>query len=84
MQGQQQLPIAIAAAAVFALLHLRRRPVEAAAPPPPVPEAMEGVVAVDSRCVAQSQPTPTAGEGEVLIRVVATAINRLDTMQRKG
>ena len=28
--------------------------------------------------------TPTVGENEVLIRVAATAINRADTLQRKG
>jgi len=27
---------------------------------------------------------PVAGEGEVVIKVVATAINRADTMQRQG
>ena len=29
-------------------------------------------------------PMPEAGEGEVLIRIAATAVNRADTMQRKG
>ncbi len=29
-------------------------------------------------------PMPEVGEGEVLIRIAATAVNRADTMQRKG
>lgn len=29
-------------------------------------------------------PMPSAGEGEVLLRIAATAVNRADTMQRKG
>lgn len=29
-------------------------------------------------------PTPEAGEGEVLIRIAASAVNRADTQQRKG
>ena len=46
---------------------------------------MTAVVAVDSTCVAKPWPVPKAlAEEEVLIRVAATAINRLDTMQRRG
>ena len=50
-----------------------------------VPSTMTAVVAVDSTCVAKPWPVPKAlAEEEVLIRVAATAINRLDTMQRRG
>ena len=50
-----------------------------------VPATMTAVVAVDSTCVAKPWPVPTVlAEEEVLIRVAATAINRLDTMQRRG
>jgi putative PIG3 family NAD(P)H quinone oxidoreductase len=31
-----------------------------------------------------SQPTPTAGDGEVLIKVAAAGLNRADLMQRRG
>jgi len=50
-----------------------------------VPSTMTAVVAVDSTCVTKPWPVPRAlAEEDVLIRVVATAINRLDTMQRRG
>jgi len=50
-----------------------------------VPSTMTAVAAVDSTCVAKPWPVPKAlAEEEVLIRVAATAINRLDTMQRRG
>ena len=46
---------------------------------------MTTVAAVDSTCVAKPWPVPKAlAEEDVLIRVVSTAINRLDTMQRRG
>ena len=46
---------------------------------------MTAVAAVDSTCVAKPWPVPKAlAEEDVLIRVVSTAINRLDTMQRRG
>ena len=46
---------------------------------------MEAVLAVDGIAVVDpAWTTPTAGPGELLIEVRATAINRLDTMQRRG
>jgi putative PIG3 family NAD(P)H quinone oxidoreductase len=35
-------------------------------------------------CEVRSVPDPTAGPGEVLVRVAATAVNRADCMQREG
>ena len=50
-----------------------------------VPSTMKAVVAVNSTCETKQWPVPRAlAEEDVLIRVVATAINRLDTMQRRG
>ena len=45
---------------------------------------MRAVVASAGRCVLQSVPPPVAAPGEVLITVAATALNRADTLQRKG
>ena len=76
---------AAAAAAVFgvdasgAISNLRRRQAS------DVPSTMTAVVAVDSTCVTKPWPVPRAlAEEDVLIRIVATSINRLDTMQRRG
>ena len=48
------------------------------------PGKMQGVLAVEGRCVVQEVDTPTAGPGQLLLKVAATAINRADTLQRKG
>lgn len=62
-----------------ALLLQRRTPVQ-----PPRP-SMSAVVSREGVCVVKKdRSTPTPAEGEVLIEVKATAINRLDVMQRKG
>ena len=45
---------------------------------------MRAVVANAGRCVLQSVPPPAAAPGEVLVTVAATALNRADTLQRKG
>ena len=45
---------------------------------------MRAVVANAGRCVLQSVPPPVAAPGEALITVAATALNRADTLQRKG
>jgi putative PIG3 family NAD(P)H quinone oxidoreductase len=46
---------------------------------------MKAVVVQDDQVMAWSEvEKPTAGPGEVLIRVHATAINRADLMQRRG
>ena len=50
-----------------------------------LPATMQAVVAEDGICVVKpSWPLPTMGPDEIVIRVAATAINRLDTMQRRG
>ncbi|MDP4598146.1 MAG: NAD(P)H-quinone oxidoreductase [Pseudomonadales bacterium] len=46
---------------------------------------MQAVIVKDDQVMAWSKvEKPTAGRGEVLIRVHATAINRADLMQRRG
>ena len=58
----------------------RKRPM-----PPPPPPTMKAVVVRNAKCELELEwPTPTPAKGEVLIKVFATAINRLDTMQRAG
>mmetsp|Transcript_19495 Transcript_19495/g.32991 ORF Transcript_19495/g.32991 Transcript_19495/m.32991 type:complete len:375 (-) Transcript_19495:309-1433(-) len=53
--------------------------------PERVPPTMRAVLAVEGKCVVdEAYPTPEAGPGEILIKVYACGINRLDTMQRKG
>lgn len=57
-------------------------------PPAPIPDTMRaavitrpgdpGVLAIEPR------PVPTAGPGELLVRVVASAVNRADCLQRAG
>ena len=76
------LLIGAGAAAIVASLWLRRKtPVE----PPVVPSTMRAVVVRDGKCIVQADwPTPSPAAGEVLIRVVSTAINRLDVLQRLG
>lgn len=72
----------LAAGAVALAVLVRRQRAAVMMPPPPT---MRAVVARDGRLVVQHEwPTPVAAEGEVLIRVMATGINRLDTVQRKG
>jgi len=68
-----------AASALYALLR-KRTPL-----PEPASPTMAAVVARDTKCTLQSAwPTPTPAPGELLIRVKATAINRLDCNQRSG
>ena len=45
---------------------------------------MQAVLVRDGACALEQWPVPEAGPDDVLIRVVATAVNRLDTNQRKG
>eukprot|EP01062_Namystynia_karyoxenos_P002192 TRINITY_DN10774_c0_g1_i1.p2 TRINITY_DN10774_c0_g1~~TRINITY_DN10774_c0_g1_i1.p2 ORF type:complete len:377 (+),score=134.15 TRINITY_DN10774_c0_g1_i1:125-1132(+) len=49
-----------------------------------LPASMRAVVAEAGRLVTVQRPLPTPSAGEVLVRVHATAINRADTLQRKG
>ena len=50
-----------------------------------VPTTMRAVVVRDGECVVISDwPTPTPAAGEILVRVVSTAVNRLDLLQRLG
>mmetsp|Transcript_1169 Transcript_1169/g.3481 ORF Transcript_1169/g.3481 Transcript_1169/m.3481 type:complete len:361 (-) Transcript_1169:149-1231(-) len=73
--------IAAAGAAVAACLYaLTRRPRLAF----DLPGTMSAIVARDAACTVATVPTPQPAAGEVLIQVRATAINRLDVMQRRG
>jgi NADPH:quinone reductase-like Zn-dependent oxidoreductase len=46
---------------------------------------MNAVLAVEGKCVVDStSPAPSPGAGEMLVKVHACGINRLDTMQRQG
>ena len=73
--------IAAAGAAVAACLYaLTRRPRLAF----DLPGTMSAIVARDAACTVVTVPTPQPAAGEVLIQVRATAINRLDVMQRRG
>ena len=45
---------------------------------------MRAVVAVDGHAVLVERPPPVPRDGELLVRVAYTAINRADTLQRKG
>jgi hypothetical protein len=50
-----------------------------------VPTTMKAVVVRGGECVVISDwPTPTPAAGEILVRVVSTAVNRLDLLQRLG
>lgn len=50
-----------------------------------VPSVMRAVVARDGKCVLdEARPVPAVGPTQVLVRMHATAINRADTLQRKG
>ena len=48
--------------------------------------AMKAVVAQGGECVVQDKPTPVVKPGscQMLIKVFATALNRADTLQRRG
>ena len=76
-----QLAATAAAAAVAAYILLKRRPTPIA-----IPQKMAAVVARDNKCVLQSEwPTPPPpAAGEVCIQIRATAVNRLDCIQRSG
>ena len=45
---------------------------------------MKAINQVDSKLVWQEHPDPNIREGEVLIEVKATAVNRADLIQRSG
>ena len=45
---------------------------------------MKGVVARDGKCVVEDVADVQCGPEEVIIAVRATAVNRLDTLQRRG
>ena len=47
-------------------------------------EMMRAVVAEGGRCVLSSLPKPVVGDGQCLVKVFATSVNRADTLQRKG
>jgi tumor protein p53-inducible protein 3 len=49
-----------------------------------VPTHMRAVVAKNARCVVEERPVPVLKPGEVLVKTVYSAINRADTLQRKG
>jgi tumor protein p53-inducible protein 3 len=49
-----------------------------------LPKTMDAIVVKDGRCVVQSMPVPYPGPKQVLVRVMATALNRADTLQRRG
>ena len=59
-------------------------PASMAAQATALPSDMQAVVAVDGEAVLVTRSVPVPGEGEVLLKVASTAINRADTMQRKG
>lgn len=45
---------------------------------------MRAAVAVDGKAVVVDRPVPVPGPNEVLLKVAYSAINRADTLQRKG
>ena len=47
-------------------------------------EMMRAAVAIDGVAVITSVPLPILKPGEVLVKVAYSAINRADTLQRKG
>ena len=50
-----------------------------------IPSTMKAVIAQEGKCVVRSEyPVPQFGDGEVLVRVHACGVNRLDIMQRSG
>lgn len=49
-----------------------------------LPKAMRAVVAEGGRCVVTERPLPVLRDGEILIKVAYSALNRADTLQRKG
>eukprot|EP00756_Hemistasia_phaeocysticola_P061999 Hpha_TRINITY_DN5418_c0_g1::TRINITY_DN5418_c0_g1_i2::g.192417::m.192417/K10133/TP53I3; tumor protein p53-inducible protein 3 len=49
-----------------------------------MPSTMRAVVAEAGRLVTVQRPVPSPAAGEALVRVHATAVNRADTLQRRG
>ena len=49
-----------------------------------LPKVMKAVFAEEKKCVAKEVPLPVPADGEVLIEVYATCLNRADTIIRKG
>ncbi len=83
MVSSKVAPVAAAIALAFALSAWRRRRGTPHLAPPPA--TMRAVLATpDKRLVIESLATPTPAASEILIRVHATAVNRLDTVQRRG
>lgn len=82
MSSFSKLEFASAAVAASAVLYFLATPRQL--PPLPIPETMKAVLATDGKCVAKTVPVPQPSAGQLVIKVVATAINRLDTLQRVG
>lgn len=51
---------------------------------PPLPATMPALVAVGGAAVVESRALPVPRAGEVLVRVTGSAVNRADTLQRRG
>eukprot|EP01060_Flectonema_neradi_P032401 TRINITY_DN513_c9_g1_i1.p1 TRINITY_DN513_c9_g1~~TRINITY_DN513_c9_g1_i1.p1 ORF type:complete len:329 (+),score=74.78 TRINITY_DN513_c9_g1_i1:41-1027(+) len=49
-----------------------------------IPPTMIAVVGDGGKCVIKEFDVPLLAEGEVLVKIAATAVNRADTLQRKG
>eukprot|EP01060_Flectonema_neradi_P013572 TRINITY_DN20333_c0_g1_i1.p1 TRINITY_DN20333_c0_g1~~TRINITY_DN20333_c0_g1_i1.p1 ORF type:complete len:343 (+),score=80.98 TRINITY_DN20333_c0_g1_i1:47-1030(+) len=49
-----------------------------------LPSRMKAIMAEGGKCVAKAIPLPPVSGEEVLVKVKATAVNRADTLQRKG
>lgn len=49
-----------------------------------LPKMMRAVVAEGGRCAVVERPLPVLRDGEILIKVAYSALNRADTLQRKG
>jgi len=82
MMERLAVPALAAACAGAAIVWIMRR---AAPPPPPPPPTMAAIVARANKChVETAWATPAPKQGEVLIRVHATSVNRLDCNQRAG
>jgi tumor protein p53-inducible protein 3 len=52
--------------------------------PAGLPSTMDAIVPLHGKCALERIPVPEPGLGQVLVRVMATAVNRADTLQRKG
>ena len=82
MSSFTKLELAAAAGTALAALYFIATPRQL--PPMQLPATMKAVLAVDNKCVTKDVPVPQPSAGQLIIKVVATAINRLDTLQRAG